>query len=120
MTYDESVVVLHAHQLALTSLHAQHFGYGRGAFPYWTKAAQRGSGFRVEPLAFYTGMLAAPFRSRLHAAPVIALLILSAQVANAAGFFYEMGRSLLRRSRPLVDHSVLHDKRYPLRDVNVL
>jgi len=121
MVYDESVVVLHAHDLGALSFHAQHFNYGRGAYPYWRKSSRKLSGLRVEPLSFYTGMLAAPMRSRVPSAPLIAALTISTQIANAAGFFFEMSKSLLlHRSGSLVDHSILHHKAHALGDVNIL
>jgi GT2 family glycosyltransferase len=122
LIYDEAVTVVHAHDLSLASLHAQHFAYGRGALPYWKKATQNDVRFHVEPLSFYGGMFAAPFRSRLPGAPLIAALTVSAQLANAAGFFYELGRSLVQPGRTFafVNHSVLHDKGDALGNMNVL
>ena len=119
MVYDDSIVVMHAHDLGLRSIHAQHFSYGRGAYPYRRTGAT--GGVRVEPLSFYTGLLAAPFRAHTPFAPAIAALTLTTQVANAAGFFFEMSKSLLlNRSRSLVDDSVLHDKADALGSVNVI
>ena len=121
MIYDPSVTVLHAHGLGLGSFHGQHFSYGRGAFPFWRKGAKSGSSFRIEPFSFYKEMLRAPFQAGVPSAAMIATLTLTAQLANAAGFFYEMARTLLqRRSASFVDDTILHDERYPLRNVNVL
>ncbi|MEO8578240.1 MAG: glycosyltransferase, partial [Gemmatimonadales bacterium] len=61
--YDANVVMVHAHQLRTLSFLRQHFGYGRGALPYWEKSTPAGvRGIRVEPLAFYAGMMIFPFR----------------------------------------------------------
>jgi GT2 family glycosyltransferase len=119
--YADSVVVMHAHELGVRSLHSQHFWYGRGAYRYWKRAARSGVRFRIEPLSFYSRLLAAPFKSHSASAPLVAALTLTAQVANAMGFFYEMGRSLLlRRSTSFVDDPVLHHKAHTLGDVNIL
>jgi GT2 family glycosyltransferase len=121
MVYADSVVVMHAHDLGLRSLHSQHFMYGRGAYPYWKRAAGTGVRFRIEPISFYARMLAAPFKSQVASAPLVTALTLTTQVANAAGFFYEIARSLLlRRSVSFVDDPVLHHKAHPLSDVNIL
>ena len=121
MVYDESVVVNHAHHLSLGSFHAQHFSYGRGAYPYWSRGAQNGNPFRIEPASFYMGILAAPFKAHVTSAPVIAALTLTTQIANAAGFFYEMaGSLLLDRSASFVDDSVFHHEAHALGNVNVV
>ena len=88
--YAPDAVTYHAHHLTLRSFQKQHFTYGRGAFPYWRKASSNGSaGLRVEPLSFYTGMLAHPFTQKIQKPAIVASLILLSQVANAAGFAYE-------------------------------
>jgi GT2 family glycosyltransferase len=99
--YAPEVIMYHSHHLNLASLHRQHFGYGRGALPYWQKTAARGvRGIRVEPLAFYAGMLLFPFtRGEPHPAMLSALVFLS-QVSNAAGFACEGLRRLFARASP--------------------
>jgi len=87
LVYDASVVMKHAHQLDLMTLHRQHFSYGRGALRYWKKmAARRMRGFRVEPLSFYAGMIAFPFKEGERDALLLSALIAFSQVSNAAGF----------------------------------
>jgi GT2 family glycosyltransferase len=98
MIYDDSVVVMHAHDLGAGSLHKQHFTYGRGAYPFWKRVSQSGERFRIEPLSFYTGILSAPFSAHNRSAPLTAMLTFTMQVANAAGFFFEMARSSLLSS----------------------
>ena len=96
--YAPDVIIQHAHHLTLASLQKQHFGYGRGALPYWKKGAtQNSTRFKVEPLAFYSGMLMHPFSQHVPHAAAIAALILVSQVSNAAGFAYEAARSLVRK-----------------------
>ena len=95
--YSPEVIVYHAHRLNLRTLQKQHFSYGRGALPYWRKAAGgKSTKIRVEPLAFYSGMLFHPFAQKVPAPALVASLILISQVANAAGFAYEAFRSRAR------------------------
>lgn len=90
LAYDPDVVMYHAHESGLLTLPRQHFRYGRGAYPFWTKHPRDGRGsLRVEPLRFYLGMLRFAFASR-HARPVLlSALVLLSQIANAAGFAFE-------------------------------
>lgn len=116
------VIVRHGHDLSVPTFVLQHFGYGRGALPYRDRAKGDG-GLRLEPLAFYSRMLGHPFESGDSKAAVVSLLIVIAQVANAAGFAYEAGRrGLLRLSRraALVDDAVLHHEAHLLRPMDVV
>ncbi len=107
MVYAPEAVIRHAHGLTLPSFIRQHYFYGRGAYCFHQVRASRASGrFKVEPPSFYVGMLRYPFScgQGLKAVPLSLLLVL-AQAANAAGFFYECWRSkaagygqLLKRS----------------------
>lgn len=81
-------VVGHAHRMGLRAFWRQHAEYGRGATVFHDAVAERGGdGVRVEPPAFYTGMLRRPLRALpvRRALPVAALVGVS-QVATAAGF----------------------------------
>lgn len=92
--YVPDAVIQHAHRLTLRGLQKQHFTYGRGALPYWRKASEaNGSRIKVEPFAFYAGMLAHPFSQRAPNAVLITALIVVSQLANAAGFAYEAWRT---------------------------
>jgi GT2 family glycosyltransferase len=96
--YVPDAVIKHAHRLTLRGLEKQHFTYGRGALPYWRKASEAsGSRIKVEPIAFYAGMLTHPFSQRVPNAALISVLIVVSQFANAAGFAYEAFRT--RRTR---------------------
>lgn len=88
--YVPDAVVSHAHRLTFGSLLKQHHNYGRGALPYWRKASRKsGASLKVEPLSFYTGMLAYPFTERVPSPALVSALIVVSQIANAAGFAYE-------------------------------
>jgi GT2 family glycosyltransferase len=102
MTYAPNAVVRHTHALNLRSFWRQHFNYGRGALRFHQIRATRSRGrVKMEPLLFYLDMLRYPF-SRLPSrqALLIAPLIAVSQAANAAGFFWEKGRSAKRFTGP--------------------
>jgi glycosyltransferase involved in cell wall biosynthesis len=92
--YAPDAVVRHAHALTLRAFAQQHFAYGRGAYQFRVRHIQRGGEpIRLEPLTFYTGLLAFPFqRYQLWRAAPVGLLMGISQVANAAGFFWERQR----------------------------
>ena len=95
LAYAPEAVVRHAHALTLVALWRQHFGYGRGARRFHRARAARGNApFRPER-AFYLKLLRGSL-TRAHgaAAPALPALLLWAQTANAAGFFYEHLRPL--------------------------
>ena len=87
-TYVPDAVVRHAHPLDARGFIRQHANYGRGAVHYYALRAERGAeGVKLEPPAFYAGLLRHPF-GRLpgpRAGAVGALMALS-QLATAAGF----------------------------------
>jgi GT2 family glycosyltransferase len=96
--YASEVIMYHAHELSLASLYGQHFGYGRGALPYWKKTGRGGlKGIRVEPMSFYAGMLRYPFEHGEPRPVVVALLILFSQVSNALGFAWEAASTMFSR-----------------------
>ena len=91
MIYAAEAVVYHAHDLTFRAFLHQHFHYGQGAFCFHQVRARRGRHrVKVEPLSFYLNMLRYPFVSAQGVkAPFLMLLLVVAQVANAAGFFWE-------------------------------
>lgn len=98
--YVPDIVIGHAHRLGPLSFLRQHFGYGRGALPYWRKSGANGvHGIRVEPFSFYLGMLSCAFKRRERYAPIISGLILISQISNACGFAYEGLRRAFARGR---------------------
>ncbi len=90
MIYAPEAVVNHAHVLKLRTFWRQHFNYGRGAFYFHQIRARCGRTAIVEPLSFYLNLVAYPFSHiPVGRSPLVAALLVIAQVANAAGFFLE-------------------------------
>lgn len=91
MVYVQEAVVYHAHILTFRTFVRQHFHYGRGAFCFHQVRARRGNGrIKVEPLSFYLNMIAYSFSGTLGGwGMILALSLVTAQIANAAGFFFE-------------------------------
>ena len=75
----------------------QHFRYGRAACRFHRLRARRNGGaIRLEPVAFYLGMLRFPFARSDERHPWYQmLLLLVSQLANVAGFAAEalLGRA---------------------------
>jgi GT2 family glycosyltransferase len=90
-------IMYHSHRLTLGGFLRQHFNYGRGAYRYHEVMQERERGDFREQLSFHTNLknwLLLPFGKRGLAAGRLFLLILTWQVANAVGFFWEALRSL--------------------------
>lgn len=105
--YAPEVVIYHAHDLNLWTMFRQHFGYGRGALPYWKKTGRGGlKGIRVEPVSFYKGMLQFPFEQNEPRPALVASLIFFSQVSNAIGFACEAVTSLFSRKAARVGEIV--------------
>jgi len=90
LTYAPDAVVVHSHELSLRTFLCQHFRYGQGAFYFHRVRSQRRQmRMRVEPISFYLKMLCYPFAcGQGRRAPLVALLLLIAQIANGLGFFW--------------------------------
>jgi GT2 family glycosyltransferase len=102
LRYCPEVQVYHAHALTFASFCSQHFNYGRGAFRYrQRRAARTQSRIGVEALAFYVNLVTwrAPGSSRRRGPAVPALLGIS-QLANTAGFLWELGAGSTPRANP--------------------
>ena len=96
MTYAPEAVVYHAHLLTLAAFWRQHFNYGRGAFRFHQVRARRGSGpFRPE-FGFYLHCLRV-LSLKPHRYRATLPIFLVWQIANTAGFFFELIQS--RRSQ---------------------
>jgi len=84
-------LVRHAHSLTLSTFCRQHFQYGRAAVKYrQIRSARLHQPLRVEPFAFYAGLLQFPTRDghswrEYSRAAIVGL----SQAVNAAGFFWE-------------------------------
>jgi len=89
MIYAAEAVVYHANDLKFRTFLQQHFHYGQGAFSFHQVRATRVQDrIRLEPSSFYFNMLRYPFVSAQGVkAPLLMLLLVVTQVANAAGFF---------------------------------
>jgi GT2 family glycosyltransferase len=91
MLYAPEAIVYHHHDLTARRFWRQQFGYGRGAHYFHVTRAMRGeTSLEIEPPAFYVNLFRYPFsqlpvRSALKIAPLLGV----AQLANAAGFFWE-------------------------------
>ncbi len=95
LLYRPEALVYHAHPLAPRSFWRQHFNYGRGAYQFHqARRHYEQTRVRIEPLTFYTDLLAYPFRSYspLRALMLSALLFLS-QLAHTAGYLWQRQQS---------------------------
>ena len=96
LAYAADAVVRHSHDLSGPGFLRQHFTYGRGAWGYRQARAQRDGRVRVEPPAFYRGLLAYPLAQHgMRGLPHVALLGV-AQAANAGGFAWAAWRERRR------------------------
>ena len=94
MTYAPDVIIYHAHPMTLRSFWKQHFSYGRGAFRFHQARAKKGWGnFQIEG-NYYLELLRYPFvNGQGRQGLILTAVLFISQVANAAGFFWEMARS---------------------------
>lgn len=93
LTYAQEAIILHAHDLSLSSFCKQHFNYGRGAWQYHRLRADRGSGKFQNDINFHSNIgnwLLYPFSQEpfFRGLPLMLIFIIW-QFANAAGFFWE-------------------------------
>jgi GT2 family glycosyltransferase len=99
MAYVPEAVVFHAHALTLAAFCRQHFSYGRGAWNYHRRRAERGSGRMRDDFRFYPRffkLVRGPLAQLPHFRrfSILALLALW-QAANATGFAYEACRAVI-------------------------
>jgi GT2 family glycosyltransferase len=100
MTYAPEAVVYHAHMLTLHTFWQQHFNYGRGAFRFHRMRELRGAKrFRPDPL-FYLNLLRYLFLTE-HRRPSLLPTLAVCQLANAAGFLWEMTSGRKNAEKPL-------------------
>jgi glycosyltransferase involved in cell wall biosynthesis len=94
MTYAPEVIIYHAHPMTLRSFWKQHFSYGQGAFRFHQTRAEKGWGnFQIEG-NYYLNLLRYPFENgQGKQGLVLTAVLFVSQVANAAGFFWEMIQS---------------------------
>jgi GT2 family glycosyltransferase len=103
LVYVPDVVVYHAHSMTFATFCKKHFNYGRGALRVRrARARRRVDRMRFEPIKFYADLLTWPFsRAPRMLAPALTALLVVAQVAHAAGFFFEAGLHGARRRAPV-------------------
>jgi len=100
LIYAPEAIVYHAHALKLLTFCKQHFNYGRGAFRFHLTRFRRGAGSLFEDSKFHLNLrnwLLYPF-SQVQGSQAIslAMLLLTWQLVNAAGFFWEAGNHCIR------------------------
>lgn len=93
LVFEEKAVVYHVHNLSFRGFCRQHFGYGRGAYNFHRIRARRGSGSMHNEFKFHMNVrnwLLSPLSStRGWQAVGMAALIVTWQLVNATGFFWE-------------------------------
>lgn len=95
LTEVPTAVVRHFHRMGLRGFCRQHWNYGRGAHDLHRRRRAAGEDrVRIEPPRFYAKLVTYPVgrSSARQVLPLVGLMTIS-QVANAAGFFWEMRRS---------------------------
>jgi glycosyltransferase involved in cell wall biosynthesis len=102
MTYAPEALIYHAHRLTLHSFCRQQFNYGRGAYRlHQLRARCRSDHLRLAPVSFYVNLLRYPLAQiQGRQKYLIWALIVLSQKINAAGFLWEMGRQIFRKSNP--------------------
>jgi GT2 family glycosyltransferase len=89
-------IVYHAHNLLALPYFRQHFRYGRGAFTFHTLEARRhNGGLRFESVAFYLNLIAYPIKANCRRPLTLSYLLALSQVANTAGFVFQMLEDLV-------------------------
>ena len=94
LSYVPEIVIYHTPSLHFFSFLRQHFNYGRGAFRFREcQSRRRKDRIRMEHPQFYLDLIKAPFfRERGISRYSQTGLLLSSQIANAFGFFWEWSR----------------------------
>lgn len=100
LVYAADATVGHQHALDLASFWRQHFRYGRGALEFRRIRSQRGEGVGFEGISFYTRLILRPFSHTTWArALAISGLLFVSQVANTAGFLWQLALEPRRKPR---------------------
>ena len=91
MKYLPDAIVRHSHSMGFICFWRQHFDYGRGARQFHLERKLRKQPVpRIEPLSFYTNMLAHPYQAeKFIRATLIMLLIGLTQVAHTFGYLWQ-------------------------------
>lgn len=96
MIYCDKAIVFHFHRLTLLRFWIQHYNYGKAAYLFAKKKAQRRAidplkkttNIKLEPPMFYIQLLIYALRQSF----IIFLLAVSSQVCTALGYFMERSR----------------------------
>ncbi len=100
LVYAPEATIGHQHALDLAHFWRQHFRYGRGAHEFRRIRMQRGEGVGFEGLSFYTRLIAFPFsRAAWPRALALSGLLFLSQVANTAGFLWQLAVEARRNPR---------------------
>ena len=92
LVYAPEAIVRHAHELDLREFVTQHFRYGQGAARFHAaRALRRQDRVRLEPAAFYLGMMSSPVSGGARPLPALALVLIS-QWASLLGFAHARAR----------------------------
>lgn len=121
LEYAPAAVVLHYHSMGWSKYVKQHFTYGRGAYHYHRlKAGGTGSPLDESSLEFYQEILLYPFGKSSRPILIAALLAVS-QVANAAGYFFEL-RNQKTSQKPLAaaTANLSSEHAVPVRDLETV
>ena len=90
LSYIAQAAVYHSHKLSLISFWKQHFNYGRGAYYFRKVRAIRGQEkIKLEPISFYKGLIAYPYKRRVKNLYFTSFLMLISQIANGLGYYWE-------------------------------
>ncbi|HET6361145.1 MAG TPA: glycosyltransferase [Gemmatimonadota bacterium] len=87
LVYAPDAIVHHFHSLTPRGFLRQHFTYGRGAAHFHRL---RGSGPIPEPVSFYRELVLYPWRRGLPGRARMSALLALSQIANAAGYAWEL------------------------------
>ncbi|MFO7538931.1 MAG: glycosyltransferase [Chloroflexota bacterium] len=90
LSFVPDALVHHAHPLTLPRFWRQHFNYGRGAWQF----RQRVGAVALERWGFYGRLLSYPWHvDGVQKRPLLTLLLIISQLANAAGYLREQRRT---------------------------
>jgi glycosyltransferase involved in cell wall biosynthesis len=97
IVYSPDMIVYHSHHLTLTSYLRQHFNYGRGAYHFHQKRFRRGVRSLSAEASFHHNIANWLFYPLTRVSgwrkPALFSLIVLWQIANAAGYFFQLWRS---------------------------
>jgi len=91
MKYIPDALVYHFHKMGFVSFFFQHFNYGKGARLFHLERQERNQARpSIEPMSFYVGMLAFPFREEGNIrAAILSLLIGITQIFHFLGYIWQ-------------------------------